>query len=97
MDKKVFVIGRCGDIRLDDESVSKQHAEIQIRGNEIYLRDLNSTNGTYLLKNNRLIHFYEGYVQYNQQVVFGEKIYSICALLDMVDMTPFKIDLDNCA
>ena len=97
MENRVFIIGRNGDIQLDDTSISKKHAEIQIRGNEIYLRDLESTNGTYLVKNNRLIRFFEGYVQYSQQVVFGEKVYLISTLLDMVDITPFRFDLDYCA
>lgn len=97
MKNRVFVIGRRGDIRLDDESISKKHAEIQVRGNEIYLRDLGSTNGTYLVKNNRLIRFFEGYVQFGQQVVFGKKLYLISTLLEMVDLTPFKFDTDNCA
>ena len=46
----VYVIGRDGaDLALDDGKVSRKHAEIGIFGPEAYvLRDLASTNGTWL-------------------------------------------------
>lgn len=94
---KVFIIGRNGDIYIDDMSVSKRHAEIQLRGNEIYMRDLGSTNGTFLIKNNRLIRFYEGYVQFSQPVVLGKKKYLISTLLEQVDQIPFTFEGFNCA
>ena len=55
MESRTYIIGREGHIFLNDKTVSKQHAEIQIMNGEIYLRDLESTNGTYLVKNNRLV------------------------------------------
>ncbi len=94
---KRFIIGRDGDISIDDESVSMRHAELQLRGQEIYMRDLGSTNGTFLIKNNRLIRFYEGYVQFNQRVVFGEKKYLISTLLEMVNEVPTAFKEFNCA
>ena len=36
------------DIVLENEEASRQHARVEIRGGEIYLEDLGSTNGTYL-------------------------------------------------
>ncbi len=41
-------IGRGPDnvIRIEDSTISHHHATIQINGNEVTLRDLNSTNGT---------------------------------------------------
>jgi len=72
MESRTYIIGREGHIYLDDKTVSKRHAELQIMNGEIYLRDLQSTNGTYLVKNNRLIAFAEGYVQLNQAVVIGK-------------------------
>jgi len=44
----VYIIGRDGaDICLDDEKVSRKHAELGLYGPEAYvLRDLASTNGT---------------------------------------------------
>ncbi len=97
MKNKTFIIGRNGDIRINDMSVSKRHAEIQLRGPDIYMRDLGSTNGTYLIKNSRLIRFYEGYVQFSQQVMFGKKIYLVSTLLEQVDQVPFTYESFNCA
>lgn len=36
------------DIVIDNLAVSGEHAVLQISGNEVYLEDLNSTNGTYV-------------------------------------------------
>lgn len=83
MESRTYIIGREGHIFLNDKTVSKQHAELQILNGEIYLRDLGSTNGTYLVKNNRLVAFAEGYVQMNQSVVIGNKQYTIRKLLEM--------------
>ena len=46
----VYVIGREGaDVVLDDDKVSRKHAEIGLYGPGAYvLRDLASTNGTYV-------------------------------------------------
>jgi|GEM_PF-3015413 len=49
-DEKVFSLGRLvsNTIALPFSQISRYHAEIQIRNNEYFLVDLNSTNGTYL-------------------------------------------------
>jgi predicted component of type VI protein secretion system len=83
MESRTYIIGREGHIYLDDKTVSKRHAELQIMNGEIYLRDLQSTNGTYLVKNNRMIAFAEGYVQLHQAVVIGNRQYTIRKLLEM--------------
>ncbi len=46
----VYLIGRDGaDIHIDDDKVSRKHAEIGLYGPGAYvLRDLASTNGTYV-------------------------------------------------
>lgn len=36
------------DIVIDNLAVSGEHAVVQMSGNEVYLEDLNSTNGTYI-------------------------------------------------
>jgi len=47
--KAVVVIGRTdADIVLDDSEVSRRHAQVEVKGTTIVLRDLKSTNGTYL-------------------------------------------------
>jgi len=79
-----YIIGRKGHIHLDDKSVSRHHAELTVSHNEIRLTDLNSSNGIFLVKNRRLIRFFDGFVQLNQRVVIGAKQYSIHQLIDMV-------------
>jgi pSer/pThr/pTyr-binding forkhead associated (FHA) protein len=43
-------VGRLDDnaFQLPEQSVSSHHCEIILRGNEIVVKDLNSTNGTYI-------------------------------------------------
>ncbi len=43
------IIGRGGkaSIRLIDDGISREHAEIVVQGNEVLLHDLGSTNGTF--------------------------------------------------
>ncbi len=53
--KKRVSIGRHkeNDLRIDDPMISRQHAQIIRQGRTTYLRDLNSTNGTFV--NNRRV------------------------------------------
>ena len=83
IESRTYIIGREGHIYLNDPAVSKRHAEIQIMRGEIYLRDLDSTNGTYLIKNQKLISFKEGYVQLNQAIVLGNRQYTVKELLEI--------------
>jgi predicted Zn finger-like uncharacterized protein len=47
IDKPRVVIGREGvDLALDDPELSRQHAALEVRGEEVTLHDLGSTNGT---------------------------------------------------
>jgi pSer/pThr/pTyr-binding forkhead associated (FHA) protein len=45
-----FLIGRCldCDLRLDHEYVSRRHCCFLLRGDELWIHDLLSTNGTFL-------------------------------------------------
>jgi len=81
IENRSYIIGREGHININDPTVSKRHAEIQIINGEVYLRDLGSTNGTFLIKNQRLVPFIEGYVQLHQMIILGNKQYSIKDLL----------------
>ena len=81
MEGRTFTIGREGHVYIGDPTVSNQHAEIKIIDGRIYLRDLNSTNGTYLFKNNRLVYFDEGYVSPLQSIVIGDQKHTIQSLL----------------
>lgn len=43
------IIGRTGaDVSLDDEEVSRRHAALEIRDDRFFLKDLGSTNGTFV-------------------------------------------------
>ena len=81
MEGRTFVAGREGHIYINSPTASKRHAEIKIIDGRIYLRDLNSTNGTYLLKNRRLVHFEEGYVNPLQPIMIGNQMHTIKDLL----------------
>jgi hypothetical protein len=49
VEKPVVVIGRAdADLVLGDSEVSRRHARLEFKGLSVQLRDLNSTNGTYV-------------------------------------------------
>ncbi len=49
VDKPVIIIGRAdADLVLGDSEVSRRHARLEFKGPNVQLRDLNSTNGTYV-------------------------------------------------
>ncbi len=81
MEGRTFILGREGHIYIDSPTASKHHAEIHIENGKIFLRDLKSTNGTFLLKNKTLVPFQEGVVDPRQPIVIGKKSYVIQDLL----------------
>ena len=50
IDKNPFIVGRTTDctLKLLPGFISRKHAEFQIRGDELYIRDLMSKNGTFI-------------------------------------------------
>jgi len=45
----LVILGRSDcTVVLDDPECSRQHAEVSVRANGVYLRDLGSTNGTFM-------------------------------------------------
>lgn len=81
VDGKSYIIGREGHIRLDASSVSKKHAEMIIKNRRVYLRDLNSTNGTYLVMGDELYSLDEGYVGQYQPIMIGRVKCTLRSLL----------------
>ncbi len=87
IDGKTYIIGRESDtyieghIYINCPSVSRPHLKMKIKNGRIYLRDLNSTNGTYLIKNDSLTPFEEGYVSSHQPLVIGAIKCTILSLL----------------
>jgi len=101
MEGRTYILGREGHIYIDSPTVSKQHAAITIIKGRIYLRDLNSTNGTYLIKNHSLVYFEKGFVNLLQPFIIGNQKYTVQSLLaiasDFVatDNSPTQVDLGN--
>ena len=87
IDSKTYIISRESDtykegyIYINSPSVSRPHLKMKIKNGRIYLRDLNSTNGTYLIENDSLVPFEEGYVSSHQPLVIGEVKCTIQSLL----------------
>jgi len=49
IEKAVVTIGRSGcDLIVDDPELSRRHVRVEIQGAEITLKDLDSTNGTFM-------------------------------------------------
>lgn len=84
MEGRIFILGREGHIFIDSATASKHHAEITITNGVVYLRDLDSTNGTFLLKKGRRVPFDEGYVDLQQSIEIGGKLLAIKNLLSIV-------------
>ena len=99
MEGRIFILGREGHVYIDSPTASKHHAEIRIIDGKVHLRDLGSTNGTFLLKNKTLIQFDKGFVNPQQPIVIGGNRYVIQNLLAiasdfvMTDQTKTLVDV----
>lgn len=72
--KKNTVIGReDSDINIDDFKTSRHHAEIEILGNKFLLKDLDSTNGTFLNDNLTPADF----LSHDDEIKIGDTIYQV--------------------
>lgn len=84
MEGHTYIVGREGHIYISDPSVSRAHAEISIIDGKIRLRDLDSTNGTYLVEDGRQVAIREAIVKPHHTIVLGRKPYKIKSLLAIV-------------
>ncbi|MCZ6666095.1 MAG: FHA domain-containing protein [Gammaproteobacteria bacterium] len=85
MSGKAYIIGRAGDITLYDDTVSRQHASLEIEDDRLYLKDLDSRNGTYEIREKKLVPFTAGLVTSDQVFAFGECVRSVAQLLKMIE------------
>jgi pSer/pThr/pTyr-binding forkhead associated (FHA) protein len=76
-----FILGRQGHIFIDSITASNQHAEIRIVNQKIYLRDLDSTNGTFVIKNGAPVRVKKGYVELEDVIIVGGIANSVKDLL----------------
>lgn len=69
------IVGRAStsDLRIPLSSVSRQHCEFRIEGDDVFLRDLGSSNGTY--HNNSRIQEVE--VDAGDEVVIGPVVFTL--------------------
>jgi pSer/pThr/pTyr-binding forkhead associated (FHA) protein len=89
IDGQTYIIGREGGVYMEGHiyinspSVSRRHVAMKIKNGRIYLRDLDSTNGTYLIENDGLVPFKEGYVSPSQPIAIGHVKCTINSLLEI--------------
>ena len=86
MNNRTYIIGRHGNIQMFDKTTSARHAELVVLDDDLYLTDLDSTNGTYLVENGQRKRFKEGYINMNQTLAFGNHICSVRELVARAQM-----------
>ena len=87
MENKTYIIGRRGNIELFDKTTSSRHAELVVLNDQMYLTDLDSTNGTYLMNHGKRKRFKEGYINLNQTLSFGEHICTVRELIARAEIS----------
>lgn len=78
IDRAIMFIGRSpeNDIQIKDPSISRRHAEITKRGERIFIKDLNSQNGTWIC-GNQIEPGYESEVADGSPIAIGKVILSL--------------------
>jgi len=98
VDGHTYIIGREGEVYIEDHiyinspSVSRRHAAMKLKNGRIYLCDLGSANGTYLMENDSLVPFKEGYVSPSQPIVIGHVKCTINSLLAIAGVSSASRD-----
>lgn len=85
MSSRTYIIGRRGEITLNDDTVSGRHAELTLVDDTCFLSDLDSTNGTWLIENGQRKAFSRGYVSPEQEFAFGNCVRSVSQLINSVE------------
>ena len=84
LEGRSFIIGRAGHILVRGTTVSNHHAELKFDGGRILLRDLDSTNGLYLVTDKGNKRFRKGYVKPGQTVALGTEKIGVQDLIDII-------------
>jgi hypothetical protein len=82
---RTYIIGRRGEITLNDDTVSARHAELTLVDDTCFLSDLGSTNGTWLVESGQRMAFSRGYVTPEQEFAFGNCVRSISQLISSIE------------
>lgn len=69
-------------IGIPHKTVSRRHAVLYVTERRIYMRDLGSKNGTFVIDDGRARRFSQGYVTSDQAFRFGDHRCRIGELLD---------------
>ncbi len=99
MAKKVYTIGRIGDVKLysKDGTTSRRHAELIVIDGKFYLADLDSKNGTFqVLEGGRRTRFSKGWVTVNDSFAFGDCVMTVAQMLQQVGELPHSLVASPC-
>jgi hypothetical protein len=84
LEGRSFIVGRAGHILVRGTTVSNQHAEIKFEEGRILLRDLDSTNGLYMVTDQGRKRFRQSYVKPENIIYLGTQRTSVQELLDII-------------
>lgn len=82
-----FTVGRAksSDIPIAHESISRTHAEIELRdGDRLWVRDLGSQNGTVLIRQGREFPLGQELVFLGDTIRFGEVALAVSDVIDIL-------------
>ena len=84
---KTYIVGRSdsADIQIDDSSVSGQHMSITPQSGRWHVKDLNSTNGTFIMHAHGKSEIKDEVLEGSEQLVLGT---CNVALADLTARTP---------
>ena len=91
--KQRIVVGRkpdC-DLRIPLSSVSRQHCEIRVDGQQLHVRDLGSSNGTY--HNN--VRVQEAVLSAGDQIVIGPVVFTVVIDGEPEHILPVHSDMNS--
>ena len=83
---KTYSIGRSteADIAIPDDTISRLHAELVITDDDqFYLTDCNSSNGSFVVRNDELVEVRQCFVNPDDEIVLGEYRTTALALANM--------------
>lgn len=90
VDTQPYVIGREGQIYINDDHVSRRHAVIRLYKGRITLRDLGSGNGTQIYKDGKYVPFKSGFVTEDDRLKIGTEQFFVYELLERISLARLR-------